>query len=311
MNTKQMLITITAIALLVIGLGWYLSETNDAKAPEIIETSTTTTVVTIPVEDTILLPDLFGIALNVPDFENTTAIIRAEESTTSEDTFYSATFGSDDEGFIAVVDNRFTAVSAGEFVVPFAVSEGGSGTFSYLGLLMEDKEGVSHTDSVLLGDRIRITNVSAENGIITIETLDRHDDQAMTDDPIVRVIREFSTMDGALLLENEYRNVTPGEISTEFFFNPTTNSIVLSGVAPLNWFFEGDFPVSIISADGENVGRGFVSAEATEETEANELAFAGEISDIEYTEDEAWLIVFTKDNPSENRSLDASYTTSL
>jgi hypothetical protein len=310
MNTKQTLITITAIALLVIGLGWYLSETDDAQAPEIIETSTTT-VVTIPVEEVVLLPELVGIMLSVPDFEGATATITAGANTTSEDTFYSATFGDNSDGFIAVVDNRLAAVSAGEFIVPFAVSEGGSGTFSYLGLLIENEDGLIHTSSALLGDRIRITDVSVEDGIVVVETLDRHNDQAMSDEPATRVIREFSTMDGKLLLENEYRNVSTGEISAEFFFNPTTNSIVLSGIAPRNWFFEGDFPVAIISEDRENIGVGFVSAETTEETGSGELAFAGEINDIEYLEDEIWFIVFTKDNPSEDRSLDASYTTSL
>lgn len=308
MSTKQMLITITIIALLVIGLGWYMSNGENMDT-DMLETSTSTEI-TIPSPTTtaIALPEIAGTTLQIPG-EDTQARITTETGTSSDDVLYSATFGEDESGFVAVVENRLAALSPTEFVVPFAVSSAGSGTFSYLGLLVDNDGQLEHVDSFFLGDRIRITDVSVSDTMITVETLDRHTDQAMSDDPTIVVVRELTAENGSLKLSKEYYGTTPSSISAEIDYDSEEEVLSLTGVAPRNWFFEGDFPIAISSEGGETLYEGYVTMLNTDDS-SDRVPFVGEITDAR-KEDDAWLVTLIKDNVSDDRSLDESYTIAL
>lgn len=309
MNTKQMLITITVIALLVIGLGWYMSN-SERTDMGLTDTSTSTEIVIpTPTTTAIALPEIAGTTLQIPD-EDASAIITTETGTSSDDVLYSASFGEDETGFVAVVENQLTALSSTEFVVPFAVSAGGSGTFSYLGLLVDNDGQLEHRDSYFLGDRIRISKVSFADGVLMVETLDRHTDQAMSDEPSVSVLRELALDGDTLTLVNEYFNVAKNEISAEVLYDNDAETLRLTGVAPRNWFFEGDFPVRVESLDGELLYEGYVTALGTDD-EGDRVPFVGEITEATKLVDEAWIVTFIKDNVSEDRSLDANYSLRL
>ncbi len=52
-----------------------------------------------------------------------------------------------------------------QFLLPFFVNYGGSGTFLYLGLFSIEKNRVEHLNSMFIGDRVKLLNISAIDNI--------------------------------------------------------------------------------------------------------------------------------------------------
>ena len=73
---------------------------------------------------------------------------------------------------------------------------GGSGTFSYLGVVAQGSDGPAPT--VWLGDRIRVLGVAAAGGRVTVSYLDRAADEPFAAVPTVPRTRTFSLEDGQL-----------------------------------------------------------------------------------------------------------------
>jgi NlpE N-terminal domain len=72
------------------------------------------------------------------------------------------------------------------------VSEpGGSGTFYDLAVVLNKEGNLESTNSVLLGDRIKIKAISIDSGIVTVNYLDRKEDQAMAEEPTIDKIQKF------------------------------------------------------------------------------------------------------------------------
>lgn len=71
------------------------------------------------------------------------------------------------------------------FVVPFAVSNQGSGIFWYLGLFSLNSESavVQHRDSIFLGDRIVVDTVEITGDVIDLRYYMHDADQAMCERP--------------------------------------------------------------------------------------------------------------------------------
>jgi hypothetical protein len=94
-------------------------------------------------------------------------------------------------------------------------SPGGSGTFYYIAAAIKDVDTkkLKGTNTVLLGDRIQLSNVSIENGIITVAYIARKPGEAMTAAPSVAVSKKFKVENGSLK-----------EITSEAEGNPTGNN---------------------------------------------------------------------------------------
>lgn len=83
---------------------------------------------------------------------------------------------------------------------------GGSGTFFYLvGALRKEGETI-YSQPVLLGDRIKIVSLSLDNpgtednGLLSVEYLDRSATAAMSEEPSVKVIKKFAFQDNGGLI---------------------------------------------------------------------------------------------------------------
>jgi hypothetical protein len=74
------------------------------------------------------------------------------------------------------------------FVVPFAVSNQGSGVFFYLGVFVQDVENMSikHVDSFFMGDRVVVENISSLGNEVQVEIKVHSEDQAMAEAPAGR-----------------------------------------------------------------------------------------------------------------------------
>lgn len=79
-------------------------------------------------------------------------------------------------------------------------SPGGSGTFYYLAAAIKnaDTKNYQGTNAVLLGDRIQLSKISIENGIITVAYNARKPGEAMTAAPTVSVSKKFKVENGSL-----------------------------------------------------------------------------------------------------------------
>lgn len=95
------------------------------------------------------------------------------------------------------------------FIVPFSVSNQGSGVFWYLGLfkLNADNFEIKHLDSLFLGDRIRIKKLIVDSvgdgtGNIRINYLQHAQTQSMSEIPVTKLERNFGVIQTGFLKSN-------------------------------------------------------------------------------------------------------------
>jgi hypothetical protein len=90
--------------------------------------------------------------------------------------------------------------NAKDAVVLLREDTGGSGIFYHVaGVLSVSLEGGEATNSILLGDRIRIKQIRVSNGVVTISTLERMEGQPMTAEPAEPRTRTFQLEGGQLV----------------------------------------------------------------------------------------------------------------
>jgi hypothetical protein len=77
---------------------------------------------------------------------------------------------------------------------------GGSGTFTYLSLVLNEAGAVRSLPAVLLGDRIIVNSLAIHDGSVVVDMLTRRTDEPMSDTPTVAVTRTF-TLRGERLME--------------------------------------------------------------------------------------------------------------
>jgi len=98
---------------------------------------------------------------------------------------------------------------------------GGSGTFYDLAAILNKEGNLESTNSIFLGDRIKIKTISIDSGVITVNYLDRKEEQSMAEEPTVDKTQKFIVENNILSLDNKV-SVTPGTTaSTETGATPT------------------------------------------------------------------------------------------
>lgn len=83
-------------------------------------------------------------------------------------------------------------------VVVLTYQPGGSGTFSYVGVVLNAAGGVTTSPVILLGDRIVVNGVRLDGNTIVVDMLDRASGQPFTSSPSVSVTKRFAVVQGAL-----------------------------------------------------------------------------------------------------------------
>jgi hypothetical protein len=80
---------------------------------------------------------------------------------------------------------------------------GGSGIFYYLAIALSNNGSIRTTNSILLGDRIRIQEIEIQGGgVVHVTTLDRNKTDPMTTAPRVEVKKTFQLTEGTLVQTN-------------------------------------------------------------------------------------------------------------
>lgn len=77
-------------------------------------------------------------------------------------------------------------------------SGGGSGSFVYVGALVSGAINYTGTNALLVGDRVTPENISISSGIITLEYLDRAEDEPMAEEPTIAKVKRYSYRGGEL-----------------------------------------------------------------------------------------------------------------
>jgi hypothetical protein len=82
------------------------------------------------------------------------------------------------------------------------VDPGGSGTFTYLALVINDKGAARPLAAVLLGDRIIVRSILVQPGGVMATMLLRRPDEPMTARPRTEITRTFELQGGRLVEAN-------------------------------------------------------------------------------------------------------------
>jgi hypothetical protein len=75
---------------------------------------------------------------------------------------------------------------------------GGSGTFTYVALLLNPTTGPSGTNAVLIGDRITLSALRVDGRVIVVEYLERRPGEPFTTAPSVATTKRLSMSGGKL-----------------------------------------------------------------------------------------------------------------
>ena len=75
---------------------------------------------------------------------------------------------------------------------------GGSGTFSYVAVLLNTASGSAGTNAIRIGDRIKITGLRLDGVAIVVEYLDRAPSEPFTTAPSVASTKRFVIKNGKL-----------------------------------------------------------------------------------------------------------------
>jgi hypothetical protein len=189
---------------------------------------------------------------------------------------------------------------------------GGSGTFFYVVGAINEGNGYSGTEAMLLGDRIAPqTTEAGENGLVLVNYADRAPGEPMNAIP---------TIGKSMWVKYETKTNSFGEVVQDFegesasnakdkinlirLSEPTEGStlsspIKLSGEARGYWFFEASFPITVVDWDGLIIGEGYATAEGDWMTEE----FVPFTATVTYslpanTPYKRGAIILQKDNPS-------------
>lgn len=138
-------------------------------------------------------PDPSNVTFTVEKAQVTLANGRAEKETAP---------GSASKVVTALTDKRVTGDVDGDgradTVVVLTQQAGGTGTFSYVAVVLNGTGGVTTTPAALLGDRITVSGVRLDGATIVVDLLDRASGQPFTTSPSVTVTKRFAVVQGSL-----------------------------------------------------------------------------------------------------------------
>lgn len=198
-------------------------------------------------------------------------------------------------------------------VVWLSHETGGSGTFYYVAAALDEPNGYRGTTAFFIGDRIDPGALTIADGIVRADYLDRPPGTAMAEPPTLEKTAYLAL--GPVGLEGV--GLEPVEPSPDAAVVKADQIVVTSprrgaeiraplrveGRARGSWYFEGDFPLLLEDARGRVIATSYATAQ-------------GEWMTREFVPFEGWIefetpaaggrgiLIFRKDNPSDQRELD-------
>jgi hypothetical protein len=182
---------IVIIGLVLVGLFAILSANNTYQETGTTTVPTDTPTVT-PIEAT--LPTQF--TMTVPETDVSVTISPYTGNTVEYGDFE----GNPQAGYGTVtMMPEFLVPFEGAYVGTFAVNSGGSGEMIYLGYFVQGEASYQLESSVMLGDRVDVTDFMVNGSNIEVTYYEHGPDQAMADAPNIEVQAIYTVVDGQLV----------------------------------------------------------------------------------------------------------------
>jgi hypothetical protein len=172
---------------------------------------------------------------------------------------------------------------------------GGSGTFYYAAVALNDGATYTGTSAVLLGDRIAPQTSGIARFIFTVNYAERAPGESMTARTSVGVSK-FLTFTGEALIEANKKD----DLIESHLPNPgsvITSPLFVTGRARGNWFFEASFPLILVDWDGRIIAQSHATAEGEWMT-SDYVPFRGTLTFQKPAYGERGTLILKKDNPS-------------
>ena len=139
-----------------------------------------------------------------PDPANATFIIEKSSVTLSNGRAEKeAAPGSATKIVTALTDKRATGDVDGDgradAIVVLTQQPGGTGTFSYVAVVLNSANGVTTAPAALLGDRVAVTGLRLDGTTIVVEFLDHASGQPLASSPSVATTKRYAVAQGALI----------------------------------------------------------------------------------------------------------------
>src|SRR3989344_5135694 len=193
MNKKQIIIGVVILLVAVAGIVWYLRISS--------------TMSDVRVESTVPTNSLAGSGEPI-DVKNANYLIESREILL-EDGVASAPAAPGSASIIrtSVLEGPAFADIDGDnekdAVVILRDEPGGTGIFYYISTLLTNNGNEKSSNALLLGDRIRIKEISIDPGVISVKILVRKDEEAMAVAPTIEKILKFKVTAGVLVALEE------------------------------------------------------------------------------------------------------------
>lgn len=169
---------------------------------------------------------------------------------------------------------------------------GGSGTFFYAAVAINNGKGFVGSNAVLLGDRIAPQNLEIKNGLLIANYAERKAGESFTVPPSVGVSKYMELQGYFLFARPEAMRLFSPRPNDEIF-----SPLKISGQARGSWFFEGSFPVMLVDWDGRIIAQGIARAKSEWMTQE----FVPFEAEMEFKKPEYknnGSLILKKDNPS-------------
>ena len=180
---------------------------------------------------------------------------------------------------------------------------GGSGTFYYAVLIMNNSGVYKPTGTMLLGDRIAPQTLEIHDGRAVYNFAERNPTEPMTTPPSLgRSV--WVNYDVKMNEIGEWAKDFEGEAANNNIIvsNPIANTkitspLVVKGEAKGTWFFEASFPVVLTDWDGKIIAEGIAKAESDWMT-TSFVPFTATLTFTKPSYGATGSLILKKDNPS-------------
>ncbi|MEI6528440.1 MAG: Gmad2 immunoglobulin-like domain-containing protein [bacterium] len=180
---------------------------------------------------------------------------------------------------------------------------GGSGTFFYAQLLINNGSGYTPTNTMFLGDRIAPQNINIMDGRAVYNFAERRANEPMTTPPSIGK-SVWINYDQKTNQIGEWVKDFEGESANNNIHvsNPIANTVIASpliikGEAKGPWFFEASFPVVLKDSKGVIIAQGIAQAQSDWMT-TGFVPFTATLNFTKPSSGTTGTLIFKKDNPS-------------
>lgn len=167
-------------------LGCVLLNCKQANTEEKVNENEIETVVTDPKVTLIKNLKLEGMEFKIPETDNVRIILASVNPSDTVSVF--SYYDDMERGKVFLDQRKVLPIQSAYFIIPFHISNQGSGVFNYLGLFKTDEKNgrPMHLGSYFLGDRIQNLAIASMENQLVVNYNSHGEEQAFSDFPKVK-----------------------------------------------------------------------------------------------------------------------------